>query len=169
MSEQPTRVLLGRISGLFGVQGWVKVFSYTSPIINILNYSSWQLCQQGQWQAMSVCEGKAHGKGIIARLDSIHDRDEATRLIGADIAVDREQLPQTAGDEYYWTDLIGLTVINREGITLGQVDYLLETGANDVLVIKGERERLIPFVLSHTVLDIDLVQRVLQVDWDVHF
>ena len=118
---------------------------------------------------MSVCEGKAHGKGIIARLDSIHDRDEATRLIGADIAVDREQLPQTAGDEYYWTDLIGLTVINREGITLGQVDYLLETGANDVLVIKGERERLIPFVLSHTVLDIDLVQRVLQVDWDVDF
>lgn len=169
MSEQPTRVLLGRISGLFGVQGWVKVFSYTSPIVNILNYSPWQLCQQGQWQTVSVCEGKAHGKGIIARLESIHNRDEAARLIDADIAVEREQLPQIAEGEYYWTDLIGLTVINQEGITLGQVDYLLETGANDVLVIKGERERLIPFVLSHTVLDINLAQRILQVDWEVDF
>lgn len=169
MSEQPARILLGRISSLYGVRGWVKVFSYTSPIINILNYSPWQLYQQGQWQTVSVCEGKAHSKGIIARLESSHDCDNASRLLGADIAINRDQLPHTPEGEYYWVDLIGLTVINREGITLGQVDHLLETGANDVLVLKGERERLIPFVLNSVVLDIDLAQRVLRVDWDADF
>ncbi len=163
------RVILGRISGLYGVRGWIKVFSYTTPITNIFNYSPWQLYQQGQWQTVSVCEGKPHHKGIIVRLESIDDRNEAARLLGANIAVFRAQLPPTSKDEYYWADLIGLTVINREGITLGQVDYLLETGANDVLVLKGERERLIPFLRHRVVLDVDLVQRILQVDWDKDF
>ncbi len=163
------RVILGRISGFYGVRGWVKVFSYTKPIANILNYSSWQLCQHERWQTVSLCEGKIHGKGIIARLDSIHDRDEAARLLGADIAVEREQLPSTYNGEYYWADLIGLTVVNHEGVTLGQVDHLLETGANDVLVVKGERERLIPFLPEHVILDVDLVQHLLHVDWDADF
>jgi 16S rRNA processing protein RimM len=161
--------MIGRISGLYGVRGWVKVFSYTSPITNILNYSPWQLCQHGQWRTLSVCEGRAHGKGIIARLESIPDRDEAARLLGAEIAVNREQLPPAPEGEYYWTDLIGLTVINREGVTLGQVDHLLETGANDVLVVKGERERLIPFLLELVVLEVDLAQRMLRVDWEEDF
>jgi 16S rRNA processing protein RimM len=118
---------------------------------------------------MSVCEGQAHGKGIIARLESIHDRDEAARLLGAEIAVNREQLPPAPEGEYYWADLIGLTVQNHKGITLGQVDHLLETGANDVLVVKGDRERLIPFLLEQVILDVDLAQRLLRVDWDEDF
>jgi 16S rRNA processing protein RimM len=161
--------MLGRINGLYGIRGWLKVYSYTSPITNIFNYSPWQLCLHGQWQTVSVCEKKTHGKGIIVRLESIHDRNEAARLLGADIAVYRSQLPTAPEDEYYWADLIGLTVINREGITLGQVDHLLETGANDVLVLKGERERLIPFLLRRVVLEVDLTQRVLRVDWNVDF
>lgn len=168
MSE-PTRIVLGKISGLYGVQGWMKIFSYTRPIANILNYSPWQLCQYGQWQTVSVGEGKTHGKGIIARLETIHDRDEAAGLLGADIAIYREQLPPTQENEYYWADLIGLTVINQEGITLGQVDYLLETGANDVLVLRGERERLIPFLLDQVVIEVDLAQHQLRVDWDADF
>lgn len=163
------RVILGRISGLYGVRGWVKVFSYTSPITNILNYSPWQLCQHGQWQTVSVCEAQAHGKGIIAHLESIHDRDEAAGLLGAEIAVSRSQLPSPPEGEYYWMDLIGLMVVNSDGVTLGQVDHLLETGANDVLVVKGEREHLIPFLPERVILDVDLVQRVLQVDWDENF
>jgi 16S rRNA processing protein RimM len=78
-------------------------------------------------------------------------------------------LPPAPEGEYYWTDLIGLTVINREGVTLGQVDHLLETGANDVLVVKGERERLIPFLLELVVLEVDLAQRMLRVDWEEDF
>ncbi len=161
--------MIGHISGLYGVRGWVKIFSYTRPIKNILNYSPWQLGQNGQWQTISVSEGRAQGKGIIARFESINDRDQASRLLGAEIAVERQQLPQPSDGEYYWADLIGLTVINREGITLGQVDHLLETGANDVLVLKGERERLIPFLLEQVVLDVDLAQSVLRVDWGADF
>lgn len=169
MSEQPTRVILGRINGLYGVRGWVKVFSYTNPITNILNYSPWQLYQQGQWQTLSVREGKRHGKGIIACLDLHHDRDKVTNLVGAEIAVWRSQMPNTLDNEYYWADLVGLTVINHQGITLGQVDYLLETGANDVLVLKGEQERLIPFLPKRVIQEVDLVGRVLRVDWQEDF
>jgi len=164
-----TRVSIGRINGLYGVRGWIKVFSYARPITNILNYSPWQLYQHGQWQTVSLSEGQAHGKGIIVRLDSISNRDEAARLVGSEIAVNREQLPPTPKGEYYWADLIGLTVVNREDITLGQVDHLLETGANDVLVVKGERERLIPFLPEQVVVDVDLAQSVLRVDWDEDF
>ncbi|OAD23341.1 16S rRNA-processing protein rimM [Candidatus Thiomargarita nelsonii] len=164
-----TRVSIGRINGLYGVHGWIKVFSYTRPITNILNYSPWQLYQHGQWRTVSLSEGQAHGKGIIARLESIHNRDEAARLLGSEIAVNREQLPPTPKGEYYWADLIGLTVVNREDITLGQVEHLLETGANDVLVVKGERERLIPFLPEQVVVDVDLAQSVLRVDWDEDF
>ncbi len=168
MSES-TRLIIGQISGLYGVRGWVKVFSYTSPITNILNYAPWQLYQQGQWQKVTVSEGQAQGKGIIVHLEDIHDRDEAAHLLGADIAINREQLPPISVGEYYWADLIGLTVINKEGITLGKVDHLVETGANDVLVLKGERERLIPFVLDHVILKVDLAQQILLVDWDADF
>ncbi len=162
------RVIIGQINGLYGIRGWVKVFSYTSPITNILNYSSWLLYQQGQWQTMTVSEGQTHSKGIIVRLDTIHNRDDAARLLGADIAIDRKQLPTPSIDEYYWMDLIGLTVINCEGITLGQIDHLLETGANDVLVLKGERECLIPFLRDH-ILEVDLTRRVIRVDWDAEY
>ena len=162
-------VTIGQIRGLYGVRGWVKVFSYTSPITNILNYSPWQIDRQGQRQTILVREGKAHGKGIIASLESFHDRDDVACLIGANIAIHREQLPSPADGEYYWADLIGLTVINCESICLGQVEHLIETGAHDVLVVRGERERLIPFVLEHIVCSVDLEQRVLLVDWDADF
>jgi len=167
--EPSIPIIIGQINGLYGIRGWVKIFSYTSPITNILNYSPWLVYRQGQWQTMSLCEGQAHGKGIIARLEAIHDRDEAAGLIGAEIAIEREQLLPVSADEYYWTDLKGLTVVNCEGVTLGQVDHLVETGANDVLVLKGSRERLIPFVLEHVILEVDLTQRVIRVDWEADF
>jgi 16S rRNA processing protein RimM len=161
--------MLGKINGLYGVHGWVKIFSYTKPVTNILNYSPWQVYQQGQWQTVLVPEAQAHGKGIIARLETCHDRNEAVRFLGADIAIYREQLPPLPEDEYYWSDLVGLTVINQENIILGQVNYLLETGANDVLVVKGEPERLIPLVFNEIVLEVNLAQRWLRVAWDVDF
>lgn len=151
------------------MRGWVKIFSYTDPPTHILNYPTWQLYQREQWQTATVAEGQVYNKGIIARLAACQDRDQAMEFLGADIAVDRQQLPPLPDGEYYWHDLIGLTVLNRDGVSLGQVDHLLATGANDVLVVKGDRERLIPFLPERVILAVDLVERLLHVEWDVDF
>ncbi|MES9868436.1 MAG: ribosome maturation factor RimM [Sedimenticola sp.] len=161
-------VTLGRISGLFGVRGWVKVHSHTSPRTNILEYGTWYLRRSGQWQEVELKEGKAHGKGIIARLAGCDDRDQAAELVGADIAIQRDQLPGTDEDEYYWTDLEGLEMRTREGHSLGRVDHLFETGANDVMVVKGERQRLVPFI-PDVVLEVNLAEGLITVDWDPEF
>lgn len=168
MTSSP-RITLGKIVGIFGIQGWVKVFSYTDPISNILNYSPWQIIQRGQSQTIQVCEGQVHGKSIIARLESCKDRESAAQFLGAEVAIYREQLPPIGEHEYYWTDLIGLTVINQEGTVLGQVEHLLQTGANDVLVIRGQKEHLLPFLLDQVILKVDFENSQLQVDWDAEF
>ena len=113
-----------------------------------------------------MVEGQRHGKAVIARLDDIGDRDEAAELVGCEVAVSRQALPQPEAGSYYWADLEGLRVVNRDGAELGRVDYLLETGANDVLVIQGDSERLIPFVIDEVVLDVDLAGGVITVDWE---
>ena len=171
MANEQDLVVMGRISGLYGVRGWVKVFSHTSPRERIVQYSPWQVRlggPAGEWRPMTVAEGKRHGKGVIARLEGIDDRDAAARLMEAEIAVRRDQLPELEPGDYYWTDLQGLEVVNREGVTLGRVDHLFETGANDVLVVLGERERLIPYT-DDTVRGVDLEGGRIEVDWDPEF
>ena len=158
--------MLGRVSGLFGVQGWVKVFSFTRPREAILDYDRWFLSQDGEWQPAKVAEGKQHSKTVIVRLDGIHDRDQAAALIGKDIAISRDDLPKTEVGSYYWADLEGMQVLHRDGTELGEVAYLMETGANDVLVTKGERERLIPFVADQVILDVDFAKGIITVDWE---
>ena len=162
----PEPVVLGRISGFFGVRGWVKVYSYTEPREAVLNYKSWLLSDNGEWRAAEVAEGKRHGKTVIARIDGIDDRDQAADLIGRDIGVPREAMPETGDGQYYWSDLEGLLVMTQNGAELGKVEYLLETGANDVMVIDGDQERLVPFVIGDVVLDVDLDAGVITVDWD---
>ncbi len=162
-------VMLGRIGGVFGVQGWVKVWSFTQPPENILDYQPWWVNFHGEWRRIAVESGRSHGKGIVARLEGYGDPDTARVLVGADIGVLREQLPPPAPGEYYWTDLVGLEVINRDGVSLGKVDHLFATGANDVMVVEGERERLIPFIKDQVVLDIDIERGILKVDWDAAF
>ena len=169
MDGLQTRVIVGKINGLFGVRGWVKVFSYTDPVSNILTYSPWCIRHQGDWQDIAIAEGQQQGKRIVVRLAPCHDRDAAAQWLGADVAVYRTQLPPPAQDEYYWNDLIGLRVINQADMELGTVDYLIETGANDVLVVKGERERLIPFVVGHVIIAVMLEQGCIRVDWDADF
>jgi 16S rRNA processing protein RimM len=159
-------VVLGRVSGLFGVRGWVKVYSYTEPREAVLNYDRWLLSAKDGWQEATVAEGQRHGKTVIARIDGYVDRDEAAKLVGAEIGVPRNELPETARGEYYWSDLEGLTVVHRDGTELGKVDYLLETGANDVLVVRGITERLIPFVMDKVVLGVDLDKGEIEVDWE---
>ena len=159
-------MLLGRIVGLFGVRGWVKVFSYTEPREAILEYDCWFIKRDDAWQAAKVAEGRRHGKAVIARVDGISDRDAASGLIGCDIAIERDSMPSPADGSYYWSDLEGLKVVHRDGTELGRVAYLLETGANDVLVTEGERERLIPFVSKEVILDVDIAAGVITVDWE---
>jgi 16S rRNA processing protein RimM len=162
-------IILGRISGLFGVKGWVKIYSHTSPRDGVLDYKTWYLKRDDGWQLNELAAGQAQGKGVVAKLVGYDDRDQAATLIGVDIAVKREQLPKLEPGEYYWTDLEGLRVENLEGVDLGVVSHLFETGANDVLVVKGERERLIPYTQGVAVKEVDLQAGRILVDWDPEF
>ncbi len=145
------------------------MFSYTRPRENILQYQPWYLQQAGDWRSRHLAEGKRHGKGVIVRLQDCGDRDQAMSLINCEIGISREQLPAAGPDEYYWEDLQGLEVVTQDDESLGRVDHLIETGANDVLVVTGERERLVPFVLEQVVTSVDLDAGIIRVDWDKDF
>ena len=162
-------VVVGKIAGLFGVKGWVKIFSYTDPRDGILDYAPWYLMLNGEYLCVESDAGKRHGKGVIAHLKSVDDRDAAARLINVEIAIRRDQLPEAQEGEYYWADLTGLKVVTLAGKTLGTVSYLFETGANDVMVVAGDRERLIPFLRDSVIRSIDLEKGLIEVDWDPDF
>ncbi len=167
MCKQHDRhIIIGRISGVYGVQGWVKVLSYTRPKENIFKYTCWLLRRNDQWFEFRLDEGKGHGKGLIANLHNVTDRDAAGELIKADIAVYREQLPDLDENKYYWCDLIGLEVINQESECLGTVTDVTETVANDVLIVEGAHRWLIPVVWDVYVINVDLEQARIVVDWD---
>lgn len=159
-------VLLGRISGVFGVEGWVKLFSYTDPREAILDYPDCLLRQSGTWNKVRWQKGRRQGKTVVASLEGIDDRDSAEALIGTDIGIWREDLPDTADNEFYWADLEGLSVVNKDDKKLGVVSYLLATGANDVMVVQGDQEILIPFITGRYVIDVDRAAGVIQVDWE---
>ncbi len=163
------RVVLGRVSGLYGVRGWVKLFSFTRPVENLLDYRELTLGPEENGRRVRIEEGRRQGKTLVARFAGIDDRETAAPLVGQDLSVDRDRLPETAEDEYYWADLTGLEVVNREGIVLGRVHNLLSTGANDVLVVRGDRERLVPFVQGRYVLEVDLEAGRILVDWSPDF
>lgn len=142
------------------------MFSYTQPREAILDHHRWFLRVKDSWESAAIAEGQRHGKGIIARLDGVTDCDLARELIGADIAIERGALPEPEDGRYYWSDLEGMRVVHRDGSELGRVAYLFETGANDVLVTEGERQRLIPFVVGQVILDVDFAAGVISVDWE---
>lgn len=142
------------------------MFSYTQPRDAILEYDSWFLKTAGEWQVASVAEGKRHGKGVVVHLQGVDDRDKAATLIGREIAIRYDDLPQAEDGVYYWADLEGMQVVHRDGTDLGRVTYLMETGSNDVLVTEGERERLIPFIPEKVILDVDFATGVISVDWE---
>jgi 16S rRNA processing protein RimM len=160
---------MGRISGLFGVRGWVKVYSYTEPRAGILDYSPWYIKRSGEWVEQEVRSGHPQGKRIVAHLVDFEDRDQAAQLLGCEIAVRRDQLPPLTTGEYYWSDLEGLQVENLDGVDLGRISHLFETGANDVIVVQGDREYLIPYTWGNAVREVDLAKGLMIVDWDVDF
>lgn len=162
-------VAVGRIAGLFGVRGWVKVYSYTDPRDNVVGYSPWHLVVDGQSRPVKVLAGRAHGDGVVALIDGVQDRDAAAALVGAEIEVDRAVFGKAGRQQFFWADLQGMKVQTLAGESLGVVDHLFETGANDVMVVVGERRYLVPFLFGRVVTGVDTDQRVIMVDWDPEF
>ena len=166
---EDTPLVMGRISGPYGVKGWVRVRSYTRQPDDLLTYLPWYLRTGDTWQAWKLLEGRPHGKGLVVRFPDCGDRESAEALAGTDIGIYRSQLPQTENNEYYWNDLVGAQVVTLDGEVLGTVNHLLETGANDVLVVTGDRERLIPFIQGKVVASVDLDAGIIRVDWDTDY
>lgn len=171
MSANAEFITLGKISGVFGVKGWVKVYSHTEPREGIVNYSPWYIKQRDGWMPIKVKNGKKQAKTVIAQLENINDRNQAETLIGLEIAVKPEQLPSLPEGEYYWADLENLQVNTIEGVEIGQVDYVFATGANDVLMVKKQdgTECLIPFIMDDVIKSVDLTTSLIIVDWDPDF
>ena len=160
---------VGKISGVFGIKGWLKVFSYTEPRENILSYQPWLLKKGSLNKTVKVSNGQVQGKGVVAQIEGIADRDQAQSLMGWDVYISHDQLPTPQQGEYYWADLIGLDVENLEGIQLGKINTLYETGANDIFVVKGDKERALPFIQGQTIKSIDFAAGKMIVDWDAEF
>jgi len=163
-------VVMGRIAAAQGLLGWVKVQAFTEHLDALIGYDTWQLGNDDQdWREFKVLECKLHTKVLVAKLEGISDRTAAEKCKGLLIAVPRSSLPKVGEDEYYWSDLIGMTVINLQGELLGVIDNLLDMGANDVMcVIKDKVEILIPF-LAHVVHEVNVDEKTLRVDWQADY
>jgi len=160
-------VVVGRVSGVFGTRGWLKVQSYTRPAERIIDYTPWLLRTDDGWQEVGLCASRRHHGTLIVALDGIDDRDRAAGLVRREIATWRDRFAPPAPGEFYWVDLVGLQVVNRDEVCLGQVSGLVETAAHDVLRVDDGRgqERLIPFVRDVYVLDVDTTAGIIRVDW----
>ena len=166
-------VVVGKITTVYGVKGWVKVHSYTEPMENLLAYPRCYLQRDKRWEPLVFAAVKRHGSGLIAQIESVNDRDQARAYCQCAIAIPAAALPETEDDEFYWHQLQGLQVFtdrpDNGQLLLGKVHHMMETGANDVMVVQGERERLIPYVMDEVVKKIDLDNRQITVAWDSEF
>jgi 16S rRNA processing protein RimM len=163
------RVVVGKVGGLYGIRGWVKLWSFTDPVENLLAYRDLEVSRGDRWEPARLVEGRRQGEALVGRFDGCSDRDAAASLVGAELAVSRDRLPDPAEGEYYWADLVGLEVVTTEGVILGRVESMMATGANDVMVVQGDRERLLPFLPGRFVHTVDLAGGRIVVDWDPEF
>ena len=163
-------ILLGRVHGAFGVRGELKLESFTEPASAIFRYQPWTLRDsQGRERELMQARGRETAKGLIATFPDVADRDAAEALRGAEVYAPRSVLPPPKPGEYYWVDLEGLRVVNLEGADFGIVSHLFSTGANDVLVARGDRERMIPFLEPDYIRSVDFDTGLVTVDWDADF
>ncbi|QOI11236.1 ribosome maturation factor RimM [Blochmannia endosymbiont of Colobopsis nipponica] len=166
-------IVLGKISKVYGVKGWLKVISFTEKICNIFNYQPWFIYLFHSWRSFYLENWRYHDKNLIVKIKSIKDRDAATVLINRKINIDISQLPVLKNEAYYWKDLIGCKVLSINGGLIGKVINLIETGANDVLIVKymmkdlfNVKECLIPFIEDEVIKKVDIINRFISVDWD---
>ncbi len=156
---------MGRIRAPYGLKGWVNVQPFTQEIDGLLRYGQWWIGSAGQWQEHRIAESAVHGSMVVARLEGCGDRDAAAGLKGKDVAVPRDAMPEIQAGEYYWSDLLGLEVTTTASVRLGLVTKILETGANTVLVVQGEKEVLVPFI-EGVIAEVDLAAGKVVVDWE---
>ncbi len=162
-------VVLGSLGKTYGIKGWLKVNSYTDPMSNIVDYKPLYFFIDNQWQVLEIEAIKAHGTSIIAKLVGCDNPEDARLYTGLKMGTPRSNLPTLDEGEYYWSDLQDLEVRTVEDQILGNVEYLFSTGANDVLVVKGEKERLVPFIREQVVKQVNLAEGSITVDWDPDF
>ncbi|KOO05071.1 ribosome maturation factor RimM [Vibrio nereis] len=170
------KIVVGKFGATYGIRGWLKVFSYTDNTESIFDYSPWFIEQGGKWVEYKVESWKRHNKGLVAKLEGLDVREEAQLMTNFEVYIDPAVLPELPEDEFYWRDLIGMQVVTDKGYDLGTVSDLLETGSNDVLVVKanlkdafGQKERLIPFLEEQVIKHIDREAQRIEVDWDPGF
>lgn len=174
---QDGMLVVGKLGASYGIRGWVKVFSYTEMPESIFDYQPWMLKIKGEWVEYKLEDWKRHNQGHVCKLAAISDRDEAQAFANIEIAVNAEELPELGSDEgFYWKDLYGMSVVTTKGYDLGVVDDIMETGSNDVLVVKanlkdafGKKERLVPFLKEQVITNVDLDAQRIEVDWDPGF
>lgn len=175
MTSTDQSTVMGKITSVYGVKGWVKVFSYTQPKENICRYKSWTIQRGKDVRVVSVVSCKAHGNGLVAKLQGCDDREQAKSFSDFLIKVPKDSLPELEDGDFYWHQLEGMFVRTQDDALLGRVSHLMETGSNDVLVIKpcdgsmDGKERLVPYLLDQVVRSVDLDKQVIVVDWDPEF
>jgi 16S rRNA processing protein RimM len=175
MSEQKIETV-GKLGSTYGIRGWLRLYSSTEYPESIFDYQPWFLKIKGQWQGVELESWRYHNNDLIVKLKGTDDRETAQRLTNAEIGVDLSVFPELEEGDYYWHDLIGCSVVNEQGYTMGVVAEMMETGSNDVLVVRnsgkdafGKQERLIPFLYEQVVKRVDLATKTITVDWDAGF
>ncbi len=170
------KVVLGKVGAPYGIKGWLKLTPYTDNPEGIFDYETLLIQMNGQWQEQKVAQWRRHNNGLVFKLDNVDDRDQAQVYTNAEIAIAEDDLPELDEGEFYWRDLIGLEVHSESGYHMGQVTDLLETGSNDVLVVRakpndafGKTERLIPFLADQVIKEVNQSTKTIVVDWDPGF
>lgn len=159
-------IILGKIGSTYGIHGWLKITSYTSPQSNIFEYKHWLIKNNNEWTPLTLEDKAIHGHTLLAKLPDINTPEAAKEWTHTLIATERNNLPKLADDEHYWADLIGCSVITTNNITLGIVKRILETGTNDVFIVEGEQRHLIPYT-DDVIQSIDIHHKQISVSWDL--
>jgi 16S rRNA processing protein RimM len=162
-------VVIGRFGRPHGIKGLISIISFTDPRDNILSYTDWHAYINKQWQPVKLLDLTSNNKSILAKVDGYVEREDLAYLTNIDIGIKSEQLPMLDEGEFYWSQLVGMEVVTVEGISLGQVTEILSTGANDVLVVVGEKRHLIPYLPGKSIIKVNDSQRIITVDWDMDF
>ncbi len=176
MTNSTKTLVVGKIGAPHGVRGWVRITSYTEESDGIFDFSPWQLTVQGNVREYKVVEWKHQNKNLLAKIEGIDTRDDVELIKNVEICIDEAQLPDLEQDDFYWRDLVGLSVVTEKGYDLGKVEQLFETGANDVLLVKanvkdafGMKQRMIPYLYEQVIKHVDLESKTITVDWDPSF
>ncbi len=177
MSEQQNeKLVVGKLGASYGIRGWLKVFSYTEHAESIFDYAPWYINQKGKLVEVKLESWKRHNNGYVCKLEGLDVREDVQFYTNLEILIEPASLPQLSEEEFYWRELFGMQVFTTKGYHLGEVIDLLETGSNDVLVVKanlkdafGQKERLIPFLEEQVIKLIDRDAQRIEVDWDPGF